>query len=99
MAQTFCAVYASPFNLSVSGAEQGESGGYSLFFQSITNPGNSPPLDYYQPYEDRLSDPIAVNTYEFSGSPGDLVLIRMAVPVGEFQPRFLGLFRPVSGLL
>lgn len=74
------------YSLRVSSELSGQAGGYSIFFQSLTNPGSSVSLPYNQPYDDRVLDWGTMKTYEFGGSPGELVLIRISHPEFKFYP-------------
>jgi hypothetical protein len=76
------------YSLRVSDADANESGAYSLFIQGLTNPADSVRLPFGDTYAATLTHPGMVNTYEFPGSPGDLVLVRMATPSQEFQPGY-----------
>lgn len=85
--QWICKIEApGVYSLRVSGELSGPAGGYSIYFQSLTNPGSSVPLSYNQPYDDRVLDWGTMKTYEFGGSPGDLVLIRISHPEFKFYP-------------
>ena len=74
----------------ISGAYTGD---YSIFVQNINNPKNTQSVEFGTPATGSLDIPGSVNTYSFTGSKGDEVVIRITKTNGQLWPR-ITLFGP-----
>jgi hypothetical protein len=65
------------------------TGSYGIFMQRLNNPGNATPVDFGQTTPGSFLLPVQMDTYTFSGNPGDKVLLRMGRASGSFFPGLL----------
>jgi hypothetical protein len=56
---------------------------YYLYLQRLNNPGGPVPITFGQTLAGSILTPVQVNTYTFTASPGDKVLVRMGRPSGS----------------
>lgn len=74
----------------ISGAYTGD---YSIFVQNVNNPKNTQSVEFGTPATGSLDIPGSVNTYSFTGSKGDEVVLRITKTNGQLWPR-ITLFGP-----
>ena len=63
------------------------TGEYGLLIQSLNDPKNVRPLEFGSSTPGSIRQGGQVDTYSFSGSPGDSVVIRIAKTSGDLWPR------------
>jgi hypothetical protein len=71
------------------------TGDYSLFIQNVNNPKNAKPVIFSNTATGSLDIPGAVDTYSFTGSKSDQVVIRITKTSGDLYPR-ITLFGPTG---
>ena len=62
------------------------TGDYYLHLQRLNNPGNATPIDFGQTLSGSIITPAEMDTYTFSASAGDRVLVRMSKASGDLWP-------------
>jgi hypothetical protein len=63
------------------------TGDYSLFVQNINNPKNTKSVEFDTSATGSINTPGSINTYSFTGSKGDEVVIRITKTGGTLWPR------------
>jgi len=58
------------------GSGLGYTGDYYLYLQRLNNPSNAVPISFGQTLSGSILSPAQMNTYTFTASPGDIVLVR-----------------------
>ena len=63
-----------------------ETGDYYLYLQRLNNPGSALPITFGQTLPGSILTPAEMDTYTFTASPGDKVLLRIADTSGDIWP-------------
>jgi hypothetical protein len=74
------------------------TGDYYLFLQRLNNPGNTVPFTFGQTLPGSITTPAEIDTYTFSATAGDKVLIRMSTSSGALYPG-ISVYAPDGTLL
>lgn len=78
-----------------NGISTAYTGDYSLFIQTVNDPGHAQPVSFSETATGSISIPGSIDTYSFTGSVGDQVLIRITRTTGDLYPR-ITLFGPTG---
>ncbi len=62
------------------------TGAYSLYLQRLNNPGSPVPIALGQTSSGSITTPAEMDTYTFTASAGDMVLVRMSKSSGTLWP-------------
>jgi len=74
------------------------TGDYGLYLQRLNNPGNASPIPFGQTLSRAISTPAQMDTYTFTASAGDVVLIGVSRITGSIYPQ-ISLYGPAGDSL
>jgi hypothetical protein len=72
--------------LAYDASTSGFTGDYYLYLQRLNNPGSPVPIAFGQTLAGSIITPAEMDTYTFTASAGDKVLVRMGKPTGTLAP-------------
>jgi len=83
---------SGPYTLLASDGSGDETGGYALTLQRLNNPANATPIAIGEILSGTIDPAVELDTYTFTGTAGDRVLLRMSRTSGTLDPQ-LRVFR------